>query len=170
MKPGWHPKTFGVADTNVGGCIHLRQYLVLPLGTMTVLEALAILESATLECKQRDVNTPEVSEAMNLLESYIWPKWLILQFRHNLDGEFEQIEFTEWTQDGHLGHSKFVRLRDDRGDRDLVGGLNTRDDLPRFATCLLSRLWDNTLCLQPRHSNEGGNHEEAFRDDFGIDV
>jgi hypothetical protein len=155
---------------NVGGCIHLRQYLVLPLGTMTVLEALAILESATLECKQRDINTPEVSEAMNLLESYIWPKWLILQFRHNLDGEFAQIEFTEWTQDGHLGHSKFVRLRDDRGDRDLVGGLNTRDDLPRFATCLLSRLWDNTLCLQPRHSNEGGNHEEAFRDDFGIDV
>ena len=60
MKPGWHPKTFGVADTNVGGCIHLRQYLVLPLGTMTVLEALAILESATLECKQRDIYTPEV--------------------------------------------------------------------------------------------------------------
>ena len=86
------------------------------------LEALAILESATLECKQRDINTPEVSEALDLLESYIWPKWLILQFRHNLDGEFVQIEFTEWTQDGHLGHSKFVGLRDDRGDRDLVGG------------------------------------------------
>jgi hypothetical protein len=49
MKPGWHPKTFGVADTNVGGCIHSRQYLVLSLGTMTVLEALAILEAAVLE-------------------------------------------------------------------------------------------------------------------------
>jgi hypothetical protein len=48
MKPGWHPKTFGVAATNVGGCIHLRQYLVLSLGTMTVLQPLAILEAAVL--------------------------------------------------------------------------------------------------------------------------
>jgi hypothetical protein len=54
---------------------------------MTVLEALAILEAAVLECKKRDVNTPEVSEALDLLERYIWPKWLIPQFRHNLDGE-----------------------------------------------------------------------------------
>ncbi len=46
MKPGWHPKTFVVADTNVGGCLHLRQYLVLSPGTMTVLEALAISKSA----------------------------------------------------------------------------------------------------------------------------
>ena len=44
MKPGWHPKTFAVADTNVGGCLHLKQYLVQSPGTMTVLEALAILE------------------------------------------------------------------------------------------------------------------------------
>jgi len=28
---------------------------------MTVLEALAILESAVLECKKRDINTPEVN-------------------------------------------------------------------------------------------------------------
>ena len=83
MKPGWHPKTFGVADTNVGGCIHLRQYLVLPLGTMTVLEALAILESATLECKKREVNTPEVRDALDLLEPHIKPDWLIPQFRHH---------------------------------------------------------------------------------------
>jgi bifunctional non-homologous end joining protein LigD len=25
-----------------------------------------------------------------------------------------QIEFTEWTPDGHLMHSKFVRLREDK--------------------------------------------------------
>ena len=31
---------------------------------MTVLDALAILEAATLECKQRDIYTPEVKEAM----------------------------------------------------------------------------------------------------------
>jgi bifunctional non-homologous end joining protein LigD len=28
-----------------------------------------------------------------------------------------QIEFTEWTPDGHLRHSKFVGLRDDKDTR-----------------------------------------------------
>ena len=36
--------------------------------TMTVLEALAILEAAVLECKKRDINTPEVREVLDLLE------------------------------------------------------------------------------------------------------
>ena len=31
-----------------------------------------------------------------------------------------QIEFTEWTPDGHLRHSKFVGLREDKGERDVV--------------------------------------------------
>jgi ATP-dependent DNA ligase len=31
-----------------------------------------------------------------------------------------QIEFTEWTPDGHLRHSKFVGLRDDKEARDVV--------------------------------------------------
>jgi DNA ligase D-like protein (predicted ligase) len=31
-----------------------------------------------------------------------------------------QIEFTEWTQDGHLRHSKFVRLREDKNARHVV--------------------------------------------------
>jgi hypothetical protein len=43
---------------------------VLPFRDMTVLEALAILESAVLECKKRDVNTPEVGAALDLLEPY----------------------------------------------------------------------------------------------------
>jgi hypothetical protein len=51
---------------------------------MTVLEALAILEAATLECKKRDVNTPEVSESLDLLEPYIRPEWLIPQFRSHV--------------------------------------------------------------------------------------
>jgi hypothetical protein len=34
---------------------------------MTFLEALAILEVATLECKKRDVHTPEVRETLDLL-------------------------------------------------------------------------------------------------------
>jgi hypothetical protein len=34
---------------------------------MTVLEALAILEDAVLECKKRDVDTPEVTDVLDLL-------------------------------------------------------------------------------------------------------
>ena len=52
---------------------------------MTALEALAILEAAVLECKTRDINTPEVREALDLLEPHIWPQWLIPQFRHQLE-------------------------------------------------------------------------------------
>jgi hypothetical protein len=50
---------------------------------MTALEALAILEAAVLECKKRNINTPEVREALNLLERYVRPAWLMLQFRHH---------------------------------------------------------------------------------------
>ena len=32
----------------------------------------------------------------------------------------EQIEFTEWTPDGHLRHSKFVGLREDKSAREVV--------------------------------------------------
>jgi len=31
-----------------------------------------------------------------------------------------QFEFTEWTPDGHLRHSKFVGLRKDKGAQDVV--------------------------------------------------
>jgi hypothetical protein len=48
-------------------------------------EALAILESATVECKKRDINTPEVRDALDLLEPHIRPEWLIPQFRYDLD-------------------------------------------------------------------------------------
>jgi hypothetical protein len=51
---------------------------------MTVLEALAILEAAVLEYKKRGINTPEVKEALDLLEPYVRPEWVIPQFRHNL--------------------------------------------------------------------------------------
>src|SRR5262249_40430205 len=56
---------------------------------MTVSEALAILESATLECKKREVDTPELRAALDFLEPHIQPAWLIPQFRHNLEGEEE---------------------------------------------------------------------------------
>ena len=35
-------------------------------------------------------------------------------------GVGRQIEFTEWTPDGHLRHSKFVGVRDDKEPRDVV--------------------------------------------------
>jgi ATP-dependent DNA ligase len=31
-----------------------------------------------------------------------------------------QIEFTEWTPDGHLRHSRFVGLRDDKDPREVM--------------------------------------------------
>jgi len=57
---------------------------------MTVLEALATLESATLECKEHEADTPELRAALDFLEPHIQPEWLIPQFRHNLDGEQER--------------------------------------------------------------------------------
>ena len=50
---------------------------------MTALEALAILEAAVLECKKRSVDTPEVHEALTLLEPHVQPEWLVQQFRHH---------------------------------------------------------------------------------------
>jgi hypothetical protein len=55
--------------------------------SVTILEALAILEAAVLECKKRDVNTPEVRAALDLLQPYIRPTWLIPQFRHEVLSE-----------------------------------------------------------------------------------
>ena len=65
---------------------------------MTVLEALAILEAAVLECKKRNVNTLEVKKALDLLERYIWPKWLIPQFRHSAENEEQPSEKREGQQ------------------------------------------------------------------------
>src|SRR5262245_28286374 len=66
---------------------------------MTALEALAILESAVLECKKRDINTPEVKAALDLLERYTYPKWLVPQFRHHVENdEREPLEKREGQQ------------------------------------------------------------------------
>ena len=65
---------------------------------MTVLEALAILESAVLECKKRDINTAEVKNALDLLERYIWPKWLIPLSRHHVENEEQPLERREGQQ------------------------------------------------------------------------
>jgi len=51
-----------------------------------VLEALKILEDATRECKDRPINTPQVNEALDVIERYVDTDWRVKSFRHNLDG------------------------------------------------------------------------------------
>jgi hypothetical protein len=40
--------------------------------TMTILEALAILDAGVLECKKRDIDTAEMREALDFLEPHIY--------------------------------------------------------------------------------------------------
>jgi len=54
---------------------------------MTIFEALAILESAVLECNKRNVNTPEATAALDFLAPYVRPKLLIAEFRHHIARE-----------------------------------------------------------------------------------
>lgn len=51
---------------------------------MRVLEALRILEVATVECKLRSVETPDVREALDLLDPYCRPTWYVDEFRSHL--------------------------------------------------------------------------------------
>ena len=51
---------------------------------MRILEALRILEDATVECKVRDIDTPDVKEALDLLDPYCRPTWFIEGFRNHL--------------------------------------------------------------------------------------
>jgi hypothetical protein len=52
-----------------------------------VLEALKILEDATLDCKIRNINTPEVRTALEVLQPYCRPTWRITGFRDHLQHE-----------------------------------------------------------------------------------
>ena len=55
---------------------------------MNIFEALAILESVVLECRKRNVNTPEAAtEALDLLAAYVRPKLVVAQFRYHLHSE-----------------------------------------------------------------------------------
>jgi hypothetical protein len=50
---------------------------------MTVPIALAILQAAIVECKQRDIYTPELKAALDFLQPRMRPEWLIPQFRYH---------------------------------------------------------------------------------------
>src|SRR5262245_51226120 len=77
---------------------------------MTALEAVAILEAAVLECKKRDVNTPEVKTALDLLERYVWPKWVVPQFRYSVENQEEPLENREGQQ--QVLRATFPGIRD----------------------------------------------------------
>jgi hypothetical protein len=49
-----------------------------------VLEALRILEIATLNCKTQSIDTLEVTQALDVLEPYGQPEWRVTGFRHHL--------------------------------------------------------------------------------------
>ena len=54
---------------------------------MRVVDALRILETAILDCKDcktRGIDTSDVRKALEVLEPYCWPDWRIDGFRHQL--------------------------------------------------------------------------------------
>jgi hypothetical protein len=84
---------------------------------MIALQALAILESAVLECKQRSIDTPEVMEALDLLAPHIKRQWVILQFRSHLQRD-PKVEVDAEGQQLVL-RATFPGIRD--GVRELLG-------------------------------------------------
>jgi hypothetical protein len=85
---------------------------------MTVLEALATLESATLECKQRDIDTPEVREALTFLEPHVQPEWLISQFRYHVQ-RYGQQHWWELEAQQQVLCAIFPRIRE--SVKELIG-------------------------------------------------
>jgi hypothetical protein len=83
---------------------------------MTVLEALAILEAGVLECKKEDIDTPEMRDALDFLEPYIRPAWLIPQFRHNLLRTHGHVEVAKEGQQQVL-RATFPGIRDSVRER-----------------------------------------------------
>ncbi len=63
---------------------------------MRMLEALRILEDATLECKVRNIDTPEVKAALDLLDPYCRPTWFVKMFRASLQRGINYIGLPEF--------------------------------------------------------------------------
>jgi hypothetical protein len=85
---------------------------------MTILEALAILESAVLECKKRSIDTSEVREALDLLDLYIRPEWLIPQFRLHVHRHGSPVAWEKEGQQQAL-RATFPGIRD--SVKELIG-------------------------------------------------
>src|SRR6266403_3966127 len=63
---------------------------------MRVLEALRILDDATVECKVRNIDTPDVKEALDLLDPYCRPAWFVRTFRDSLQRGMNYIGLPEF--------------------------------------------------------------------------
>src|SRR5262245_47081522 len=51
---------------------------------MTIIEAITILEIATVECRNKNVDIPGVSQALSVVELYVSPEWVVPHFRYHL--------------------------------------------------------------------------------------
>jgi hypothetical protein len=79
---------------------------------MTVLDALAILEAATLQCKQGDIYTPEVRKALDFLQLRIRPEWLIPHFRYHAQlNERNEVDLDKEDQQQAI-RAIFPRIRE----------------------------------------------------------
>jgi hypothetical protein len=133
---------------------------------MTYLEALAILEAAVLDCKHRNVNTPEVREALNLLERYVRPAWLMLQFRHHALKE-RPAKYVERKGQQQVLLATFPGIRD--SVKELIGkrmvtlalefhdthNMNVKNEIEHLAKEYgkLKEPWGVRVTLKPRGSN-----------------
>jgi hypothetical protein len=86
-----------------------------------------------LECKNRDINTAEVREALDFLEPHIQPTWLVPQYRHALDEPGDQ-GYDQDAQQQVLRPS-FDGIRKSVRDLLAVLWINRRDNSPRLTTC-----------------------------------
>ena len=79
---------------------------------MTVLDALAILETATSECNQRDIYTPELRQALDFLQARIRPEWLIPQFGYHAQLNAEnEVDLDKEAQQQAL-HAIYLSIRE----------------------------------------------------------
>jgi hypothetical protein len=86
---------------------------------MIVSEAIAILEAASVECKQTDIFTLEVREALDFLQPHTRPEWLIPQFRYHAQlNEKNEVDLDKEAQQQAL-RAIFPSIRE--SVKDLLG-------------------------------------------------
>ena len=92
---------------------------------MTASIALAILQAAIVEYKQRDIYTSELKAALDFLQSRIGVKWLIPQFRYHAQlNDKKEIDLDKEAQQQAL-HPIFLLIRESVND--LLGEQRRRD-------------------------------------------
>jgi ATP-dependent DNA ligase len=92
-----------------------------PLLRREVWQKLKRLEIASCPfANQPEKKHTQFSLTREEIKNCIWLKPQLVAQIEFTDQLVAQIEFTEWTPDGHLRHSKFVGLRDDKDPRCVV--------------------------------------------------